>query len=158
MIWVSVNFDFFIQPPGGEKMPESSTYWVSTDRGSLRRLPIGALGAAARRWNGRPWVGSTGITIADCWGRSATYPRQKPRRRTTPATRVTPWRRDSNEMASGEAGAIQEVAHGGFSLPGRITLTRLLHCPFSAATQFDVVRSRSPGRKFASRHTVQDCW
>src|SRR5690606_5964028 len=37
MIWVSVNFDFFIQPPGGEKMPESSTYWVSTDRRSLRR-------------------------------------------------------------------------------------------------------------------------
>src|SRR5690606_2067339 len=36
MIWVSVNFDFFIQPPGGEKMPESFTYWVSTDRGSLR--------------------------------------------------------------------------------------------------------------------------
>src|SRR5690606_1021394 len=29
-------FDFFIQPPGGEKMPESSTYWVSTDRRSLR--------------------------------------------------------------------------------------------------------------------------
>src|SRR5690606_4610608 len=56
---------------------------------------------------GRPSVGSTGITIADCWGRSATYPRQKRRRRTTLATRVTPSRRDSNEMASGEAGAIQ---------------------------------------------------
>ena len=58
---------------------------------------------------GRPSVGSTGITIADCWGRSATYPRQKRRRRTTLATRVTPSRRDSNEMASGEAGAIQKA-------------------------------------------------
>src|SRR5690606_6563129 len=51
MIWVSVNFDFFIQPPGGEKMPESSTYWVSTDRGSLRsgaRLCAGARGGEAQ--------------------------------------------------------------------------------------------------------------
>src|SRR5690606_3581588 len=45
MIWVSVNFDFFIQPPGGEKMPESSTYWVSTDRGSLRHHVAGVADA-----------------------------------------------------------------------------------------------------------------
>src|SRR5690606_20918003 len=46
-------------------------------------------------YNNRRLLGSVG-----------NIPRQKPRRRTTPATRVTPWRRDSNEMASGEAVAI----------------------------------------------------
>src|SRR6185437_12841112 len=35
-IWVSVNFDFFIKPPGWETMPESSTSVLSTDQGSLR--------------------------------------------------------------------------------------------------------------------------
>src|SRR5690606_14884174 len=35
-IWVSVNFDFFMEPPGWENMPESSTFVVSTDQGSLR--------------------------------------------------------------------------------------------------------------------------
>src|SRR5690606_13494734 len=35
-IWVSVNFDFFMAPPGWENMPESSTFVVSADQGSLR--------------------------------------------------------------------------------------------------------------------------
>src|SRR5690606_39232709 len=35
-IWVSVNFDFFMEPPGWENMPESSTFVVSADQGSLR--------------------------------------------------------------------------------------------------------------------------
>src|SRR5690606_23293061 len=35
-IWVSVKRDFFMEPPGWGNMPESSTYGVSADRGSLR--------------------------------------------------------------------------------------------------------------------------
>ncbi len=35
-IWVSVNFDFFMEPPGLETMPESSTSLLSTFWGSLR--------------------------------------------------------------------------------------------------------------------------
>lgn len=35
-IWVSVNFDFFMEPPDCENMPESSTPGVSIYRGSLR--------------------------------------------------------------------------------------------------------------------------
>jgi hypothetical protein len=35
-IWVSVKFDFFMEPPGCENMPGSSTSVVSTQRGSLR--------------------------------------------------------------------------------------------------------------------------
>src|SRR5690606_15171677 len=35
-IWVSVNFDFFMEPPGWENMPEISTFVVSADQGSLR--------------------------------------------------------------------------------------------------------------------------
>src|SRR6185437_15419418 len=35
-IWVSVNFDFFMEPPGLGNMPERSTSAVSTDQGSLR--------------------------------------------------------------------------------------------------------------------------
>jgi hypothetical protein len=31
-----VNFDFFMEPPGGENMPESSISQVSTIRGRLR--------------------------------------------------------------------------------------------------------------------------
>jgi hypothetical protein len=33
-----VNFDFFMEPPGWETMPESSTSVLSTDQGSLRFL------------------------------------------------------------------------------------------------------------------------
>jgi len=58
MIWVSVNFDFFIQPPGGEKMPESSTYWVSTDRGSLRVYLATKryFTYTANAWDGNDWA------------------------------------------------------------------------------------------------------
>src|SRR5690606_32918736 len=46
-IWVSVNFDFFMEPPGWENMPESSTFVVSADQGSLRKA-LGYLGLSRR--------------------------------------------------------------------------------------------------------------
>ena len=55
--------------------------------------------------------GSTGSTIAGCWSPSATSRRPKPRNATTPCWQKPPWRRDSNEIASGKPGAVQFRGH-----------------------------------------------
>lgn len=39
-IWASVNFDFFMEPPGWETMPESSTSVLSTNRGRLTNATV----------------------------------------------------------------------------------------------------------------------
>lgn len=65
-----------------------------------------------RSWRSREAVERETLDWVDWYnhrrllGSIGNIPRQKRRRRTTPATRVAPWRRDSDEMASGEAGAI----------------------------------------------------
>jgi hypothetical protein len=51
--------------------------------------------------------GSTGSTTRDCWSRSETFRRPKPKRAIMRRRQVTPWRRDSTEMASGKPGAVQ---------------------------------------------------
>jgi putative transposase len=67
-------------------------------RGPWRRSRL----SSSQLWNG--WTGST---IAGCWSPSETFRRQKPRNATTPCWKKKRWRRDSNEMASGEPGAVQ---------------------------------------------------
>ena len=65
------------------------------------------------------WNGWTGSTIAGCWSQSATSRRPKPRNATTPCWNNQPWRRNSNEMASGKPGAVHScLCHrrGKFSL------------------------------------------
>jgi hypothetical protein len=66
--------------------------------------------------HGGPWKpsnsqrsdGSTGSTIAGCWSLSATSRRSKPRNATTPGWQKPPWWRDSNKIASGNPGAVQD--------------------------------------------------
>ena len=54
------------------------------------------------------WNGWTGSTIEGCWSRSVTSRRPKPRNGTMLRQGHPPWRRDSNETASGEAGAVHQ--------------------------------------------------
>ena len=52
------------------------------------------------------WV-ETGSTTGGSWSPSATSRRPKARNATTPCWNNLPWRRDSNQMASDEPGAVQ---------------------------------------------------
>src|SRR5260370_12063828 len=61
--------------------------------------------SSSRRWNG--WTGST---IDGCWSPSAISRQPKPRRDTMPSWSNQPWRRDSNETASGKPGAVHRAA------------------------------------------------
>ena len=78
--------------------PRSS---IGADRGG-RSKP-----SSSRRWNG--WTGST---TGGSWSPSATSRRPKPSNATTPCWNNQPWRRDSNQIASEEPGAVQ---YGGYS-------------------------------------------
>src|SRR5215813_4564411 len=64
--------------------------------------------SSSRRWNG--WTGST---IGGSWSRSATSRRPKPRNATTPCWNNLPWRRDSNQMASDQPGAVHNLSRLG---------------------------------------------
>ena len=69
----------------------------------------GGRGATSRRSSSPRSNGSTGSTTRDCWSRSETFRRPKPKRAIMRRRRVTPWRRDSTEMASGKPGAVQTM-------------------------------------------------
>ena len=73
--------------------PRSS---IGADRGG-RSKP-----SSSRRWNG-----STGSTTGGSWSPSATSRRPKPSNATTPCWNNQPWRRNSNQIASEEPGAVQ---------------------------------------------------
>ena len=49
------------------------------------------------------------MQIGGCWSPSATSRRPRPRSTTTPRWTDQPWRRDSNETASGKPGAVQSA-------------------------------------------------
>ena len=51
--------------------------------------------------------GSTGSTTRDCWSRSETFRRPKPKRAIMRNSTSPPSRRDSNKTASGKHGAVQ---------------------------------------------------
>ena len=89
--------------------PRSS---IDGDRGG-RSKP-----SSSQRWNG--WTGST---TGGSWSPSATSRQPKPSNATTPGWNNQPWRRDSNQMASEEPGAVHiraiEVhSHNGFDMLG----------------------------------------
>ena len=69
-------------------------------------------------WRRGPWRNFEAVEFAtlewvdwfnnrDCWSRSETFRRPKPKRAIMRRRRVTPWRRNSTEMASGNPGAVQ---------------------------------------------------
>jgi hypothetical protein len=67
--------------------------------------------SSSRRWNG--WTGST---TGGSWSPSATSRRPKPRNDATTPWNNLPWRRDSNQMASDEPGAVQLAQKAGASV------------------------------------------
>ena len=73
-----------------------------------RRSSVGAgRGGALKPSGSRRWNGRTGSTTAGRRSPSATARRPKPRNDTAPRWNSWPWRRDSNEMASGKPEAVQ---------------------------------------------------
>ena len=92
-----------LETPTTTRWPKRST--VSTRPNSSIDARHGARSrpSSSRRWNG--WTGST---IAGCWSPSATSRRQKRSNATTPGWTSQPWRRNSNEKASGKPGAVHE--------------------------------------------------
>src|SRR5271167_859460 len=52
------------------------------------------------------WNGSTGSTTGACWNPSETYRLQKPSNATTPRSTTYKRRHNSNQMASGDPGAV----------------------------------------------------
>ena len=60
----------------------------------------------SRRWNMPRSNGWTGSTTGDCWSRSAISLRRKQKRNITPCWTTHPWQHSSNQMVSGNAGAV----------------------------------------------------
>ena len=63
-------------------------------------------GDRSRRSSSPPSNGWIGSTTGGSWSPSATFRRPKPRSATTPYWKSQPWRRDSNQTASGKPGAV----------------------------------------------------
>ena len=78
----------------------------STGSTRPRRSGGAGRGATSSRSSSPRSNGSTGSTTGDCWSRSETFRRPKPKRAIMRRPRVTPWRRDLNETASGKPGAV----------------------------------------------------
>ena len=87
----------------------SITRWPRPSTASTRpRSSIGAgRGGPSRPSNSQPSNGWTGSTIAGCSNPSATSRRQKLNADTTLCSNNKTWQRDSNQIASGEPGAVQ---------------------------------------------------
>jgi len=100
-------------PPWAVSAIATTTRWPRRSMASTRPKSSNGVdrGDRSRRSSSPPSNGWIGSTTGGSWSPSATSRRPKPRSATTPYWKSPPWRRDSNQTASGKPGAVQDPWH-----------------------------------------------
>src|SRR5262245_37574563 len=95
-------------PPWAVSAIATTTRWPRRSTASTRPKSSTGVdrGDRSRRSSSPPSNGWIGSTTGGSWSPSATSRRPKPRSATSPYWKSQPWRRDSNQTASGKPGAV----------------------------------------------------
>ena len=99
---------FIDDHPSAVSAIATTTRWPRRSMASTRPKSSTGVdrGDRSRRSSSPPSNGWIGSTTGGSWSPSATSRRPKPRSATSPYWKSQPWRRDSNQTASGKPGAV----------------------------------------------------